>query len=118
MTLVDTSVWVEHLRKGNPQLKSLLYATEVVTHPFIIGELACGTMRNRDEILHYLGALPTARLAEHSEVLQLIENERLYGRGIGWVDAHLLAATLLSSCRLWTLDKQLFSIAASLNVSM
>lgn len=118
MILVDTSVWIDHLRYGNAQLKSLLYGGEVLTHPFIVGELACGSLQNRVEILRHLQALPESRLADHSEVLQLIEHEQLYGRGIGLVDAHLLASARISGCRLWTLDKQLALAAASLKIVM
>ena len=118
MILADTSVWIEHLRKGNSELQSLLHANEVLTHPFIVGELACGALQNRAEILQHLKALPEARLAEHHEVLQFIENQQLFGRGIGWVDAHLLASALLSGCRLWTLDKPLIAAAKALSISV
>ena len=118
MILVDTSVWIDHLRKGNPQLKSLLYENKVLVHPFIVGELACGSLRNRAEILRLLRALPEALLAQHHEVLSLIENERLYGRGIGWVDAHLLASALLSNSRFWAIDNRLSRVASFLHVSM
>jgi len=117
MILVDTSVWIAHLRRGHPRLKSLLYANDALTHPFVVGEMACGALRNRCEILRYLAALPQARLADHREVLRLIEDRKLYGRGIGWVDAHLLASALLSRCRLWTLDRRLALAAASLDIS-
>src|SRR4051794_18039972 len=103
MTLVDTSVWVQHLRAGNDELKSLLYNQRVVCHPFVLGELACGTLHNRQEIFRALKALPEARLAEHEEVLSLLEVRRLYGHGLGWVDAHLLSSALLTGCTLWTL---------------
>lgn len=118
MILVDTSLWIDHFRSGNPKLRSLLYANEVLTHPFVVGELACGALRNRAEILRHLKALPEARLADHHEVLRFVENEQLYGRGIGWVDAHLLASARLTGCRLWTLDKQLRLAAASLSLAV
>jgi predicted nucleic acid-binding protein len=117
MILVDTSVWIEHLRTGVSKLSSLLYDEQVFCHPFVIGELACRNLKNREEILTLLTALPRARVAEHREVLHLLETERLYGRGIGWIDAHLLASTLLSGCSLWTLDKSLRRTAAGLNIS-
>jgi predicted nucleic acid-binding protein len=117
MILVDTSVWIDHLRRDDPQLKALLLANEVLTHPFIIGEVACGSLQNRSEILQYLSALPEVRLAEHSEVLRLIEKEQLYHRGIGLVDAYLIASARLSHCRLWTRDKQLAAAAVALGIS-
>lgn len=118
MILVDTSVWIDHLRRGNNQLKSLLYENGVLAHPFIIGEIACESLRNRSEILRLLKALPEARLAEHNKVLILIENEHLYNRGIGWVDVHLLASALLTNTSFWTLDKKLSKVASSLRISM
>ena len=117
MILVDTSVWVDHLRAGNRALVSLLQGEEVLTHPFIIGELACGRMRNRRRILSLLGTLPSARVAGHDEVLALVDGHRLFGRGIGWIDAHLLASALLSHARLMTLDRRLSSLAAVLEIS-
>lgn len=117
MILADTSVWIDHLRRDNPQLKALLLANEVLTHPFVVGEIACGALHNRTEILQYLAALPEVHLAEHSEVLRLIEEEKLYRRGLGLVDAYLIASARLTGCRLWTLDKQLASAATSLGLS-
>lgn len=117
MTLVDTSVWVDHLRAGNRTLVSLLQDAEVLTHPFVIGELACGQMRNRREILTLLGTLPGAHVAEHDEVVAFVEEHRLFGRGIGWIDAHLLASALLSHARLITLDRRLSSLAARVGIS-
>lgn len=116
MTLVDTSVWVEHLRRGSPRLGALLRDEEVLSHPFVVGELACGNLRNRGEILTLLAALPEARVAEHHEVLHLVESARLFGRGLGWVDAHLLAAALMSRCGLWTLDRPLHRAAVTLGI--
>ena len=116
MILVDTSVWIEHLRAGSDRLRSLLFDEQVLCHPFIVGELACGTLRNRREILGMLRALPEAHLVEHEEVLSFLEARRLYGCRLGWVDAHLLASTLLTGCALWTFDKPLRRAAAALNV--
>jgi predicted nucleic acid-binding protein len=116
MILVDTSVWIEHLRAGNQRLKTLLFDEQVLCHPFVVGELACGTLQKRGEILSMLKALPKAQLLEHEEVLSFIEARRLHGRGIGWVDAHLLASALLTGCTLWTFDKPLRRAAAALNV--
>jgi len=117
MILVDTSVWIDHLRKGNERLKSLLLSDEVLSHPFVVGELACGDLRKRSAILKFLQELPVALVADHQEVLSLLEKERLYGCGIGWVDAHLLASARLSGAWLWTLDASLSMVAASLNIS-
>jgi predicted nucleic acid-binding protein len=114
MILVDTSVWIDHLRAGNRKLRSLLENAEVLTHPFVVGELACGTLRNREEVLTLLQALPEAQAAEHEEVMRVVERERLYDRGIGWIDAHLLASARLSSAALWTLDRRLSRITSAL----
>jgi predicted nucleic acid-binding protein len=116
MILVDTSVWIEHLRARNDRLRDLLFAEQVLCHPFIVGELACGSLRRRGEILSLLKALPEAKLLEHEEVLNFLDARRLYGRGIGWVDAHLLASTLLTGCTLWTFDKPLRRAAAALSI--
>jgi len=116
MILVDTSVWVRHLRSGSERLRALLEEEQVFCHPFVIGELACGMLRNRQEVLSLLKALPQARVAEHEEVLHLLVGRRLHGRGLGWVDAHLLASALLTGCTLWTLDKPLGRAAAALDI--
>lgn len=118
MILADTSVWVEHLRKGNPALVEGLQAGRVLTHPFVIGELACGNLRNRREVLDLLGRLPSAPAASHAEALNFLERRRLMGRGIGFVDVHLLAsAALAAPTRLWTLDKRLAAIARELQLA-
>ena len=117
MILVDTSVWIDHLRAGNRRLRSLLEEAEVLSHPFVVGELACGTLRNREELLTLLQALPEAQAAEHEEVIRVVEGERLYGRGIGWIDAHLLASARLSSASLWTFDRPLSKIASALDLA-
>lgn len=118
MILVDTSVWIAHFRTGNERLRGLLQEERVLTHPFVVGELSCGSIRHRVEILGLLKALPEARVAEHQEVLSFVENHRLYGRGIGWIDAHVLASALLSGCPLWTLDKKLSKVASTLKVAL
>ena len=117
MTLVDTSVWIDHLRAGNRILRSLLEIGEVLAHPLVVGELACGRLRNRVEILTLLQALPEAQIAEHEEVMRVVECEHLYGQGIGWIDAHLLASARLSRAALWTLDRHLSKIASQLNLT-
>jgi predicted nucleic acid-binding protein len=117
MVLVDTSVWIDHLRRREPVLAQLLSDGLVLMHPFVSGELACGSMQNRPSILSGLHALPSAELASNSEVLSLIEDRRLWGRGLGWVDTHLLASALLSNCAFWTLDVRLAKAAAELDLS-
>ena len=117
MILVDTSVWIDHLRHGNPKLKGLLLESRVLTHPFILGELACGSLQNRQGVMSLLRALPECICAEHDEVLALLENEQLHGRGIGWIDAHLLASARLSRSGLWTLDRRLARIASALGIT-
>jgi predicted nucleic acid-binding protein len=111
MILVDTSLWVTHLRKGHPDLVALLEEGKVSIHPFIIGELACGDLRNRSEILSLLCSLPVTVFAQHEEIMTFIESNRLMGKGLGYVDVHLLAATVLSDIRLWTEDKALASVS-------
>ena len=111
MILVDTSVWVEHLRHGPDRLTMLLQEGEVLIHPWVIGELACGHLRNRREVLELLQGLPAAVVASDAEVLLLIERNQLMGMGIGYIDAHLLASAKLSLCGLWTQDRRLAALA-------
>lgn len=116
--LVDTSVWVGHLRSGSEPLAALLNGERVLAHPMIIGELACGHLQRRAEILAWLAELPCAAVASHTEVLTLIDSRGLMGSGIGYVDAHLLAATMLSKpARLWTLDRRLGALTEDLGVA-
>ena len=107
MILVDTSVWVDHLRRGDRELVSALETGEVACHEFVIGELACGHISARAEILGLLAALPRAPVVEHEEVLAFIERHDLAGVGIGWLDAHLLASARLGRLELWTRDGRL-----------
>ena len=116
MVLVDTSVWVSHLRVGNPELERLLNDGDIVCHSFIIGELACGNLKNRAEILSLLNALRIIPPAEHEEVLQFIENYRLMGKGLGYIDMHLLTSALLNQVLIWTLDKKLREISLKLRL--
>lgn len=118
MILVDTSVWVDHLRRRNAALVRQLEEGFVLCHEFIIGELACGHLKNRREILSLLNELPRAVSARHEEVMTLLDSRNLFGMGIGWVDAHLMSSALLSQARFWTLDKKLGAVAASLGISM
>jgi predicted nucleic acid-binding protein len=115
--LVDTSIWVDHLRSGMPQLTAALQAGEVFIHPWVIGELACGNLRDRGRVLQLLQGLPAARVATPAEVLALIEQHQLMGRGIGFVDAQLLASAKLTHCTLWTQDRRLADLAQALGVS-
>lgn len=118
MILADTSVWIDHFRTGVAALSRALDDGEVLMHPFVLGELACGNFRNRDEALALLDELPRAREATHEEVVVMIERRRLMGRGIGYVDAHLLAATAITpEARLWTHDRRLSRVADELKLS-
>ena len=114
MILVDTSVWIDHLRGGNRGLRTLLEQGEVLCHPLIIGEVACGTLRKRDEVLSLLDDLPKAVVAQHDEVLEFLNQWRLYGKGIGWIDLHLLASAQLSGVSLWTADNRLRIVASDM----
>ena len=104
MVIVDTSIWVDHLRTGNKHLEKLLFDAEVICHEFIIGELACGNLKNRSEILTLLQALPHAPTIDHQEFLHFIDMHQLMGRGIGLVDIHLLASAQLANVSIWTAD--------------
>jgi predicted nucleic acid-binding protein len=111
MVLVDTSVWVSHFRETHAGLVCLLNDGEVGCHPFIVGELACGNLKNRTTILSLLEALPMAIAVEHEEVLTFIESHDLMGKGLGYIDVHLLASAVLTGLPLWTLDKKLERVA-------
>jgi len=117
MVLVDSSVWIAHLREGNSAMADLLMKELVLMHPFIRGELACGNLKDRITLLSDLSTLPQAHRASDAEVMHLIDARKLWGRGLGWIDAHLLAAALVSRCRFWTLDKRLRTAAADLELS-
>jgi predicted nucleic acid-binding protein len=116
--LVDTSVWIEHLRSGDSRLMELLEGRQVLAHPFVVGELALGNIKRRAMILDALGNLPRASVASDDEVLGLIEGRSLFGLGIGYVDVHLLASALLSDdASLWTRDRRLNDVAQRLGVA-
>ena len=118
MILVDTSIWIDHLQRTAADLVALLENAEVCVHPMIIGELALGSLRDRSVILSLLDDLPGIPVATHAEVLQLIESHALYGTGLSFIDAHLLAALRLSStAKLWTRDRRLESAAKRLGVA-
>jgi hypothetical protein len=115
MILVDTSVWIDHLRDGDETLASLLHGSSVLMHPFVVGELACGNLRHREPVLGLLQKLPPATVATDTEVWFFIERHLLMGQGIGYIDAHLLASASLSdTARLWTRDTRLRKVAAEL----
>lgn len=117
MVLVDTSVWIDHLRTGHRRLATLLDAAEVLSHPYVLGELACGNLGNREEILDLLQALPKAFVLDEDEFLFFVERHGLMGLGIGFVDVHLLASARLSTASLWTKDRRLKTAAARLGIS-
>lgn len=117
MILVDTSVWVDHLRRGDAALADALQQGQVAMHPFVVGELACGSLRDRAELLGLLQALPALTVATYEEVLHFIEAHALMGRGLGYVDVHLLAAARLADTLLWTRDKRLASMAADMQIA-
>lgn len=115
MILVDSSVWVDHLRSGDAELVTLLNSLQVLIHPFVLGELACGNLKQRTEVLTLLKDMPSIKVATDDEVLYFIERHALMGKGIGYVDAHLLAAVVLADgVQLWTRDKRLRGVAESL----
>ena len=116
MVLVDTSVWIDHFRKQSKQLVSLLEEEEVVMHPFVLGELACGNLQNRREIIALLHAIPSVTQANDDEVLFFIERHALMGRGVGLIDLHLAASCHMDSCLLWTRDRRLKSIAEEMDI--
>jgi predicted nucleic acid-binding protein len=117
--LVDTSIWIDHLRRGHPSLITALELGRVLIHPFVVGELACGTLNRRAEILTLLRELPPAPVATDDEALEFIERRGLMGRGIGYVDVHLLASVALAGdARLWTRDKRLAAVASELALAV
>ena len=117
MVLVDTSVWVSHFREMHAELANLLNDGEVACHPSIVGEIACGILKNRTIILSLLEALPTVVAAEHEEVLAFIESHSLMGKGLGYIDVHLLVSAALSRLPIWTFDKKLDQVADILGVT-
>jgi hypothetical protein len=118
MILVDSSVWIDHIARGEPVLQSLLIQREVCIHPHIIGEIALGSLANRDEVLADLKLLPSVGVATHEEVMSFLDRGRLFGMGIGFVDLHLLSAVRLAEgTRIWTRDKRLLQACLKLDVS-
>ncbi len=118
MILVDTTVWIDHLRSGEPALVTALEGGQVLMHPYVLGEFACGNLKNRKEVLRLLGDLPSAPTAMEPEVLDFIERRALMGRGIGYIDVHLLASTALAGdARMWTRDRRLAAAATELELA-
>ncbi len=117
MTLVDTSIWVNHFRKGDATLLQLLTDGDAGMHPFIVGELACGNLKHRAATLDDLARLPQTPVASETEVSRLLESSRLWGKGLGWVDLHLLAAAKLSGWALFTADRALMHAASAIGVA-
>jgi hypothetical protein len=116
--LVDTSIWVDHLRAGDARLAEALDRAAVFVHPFIVGELACGLLRNRSELLRLLRGLPGVPAASDDEALDFIERHRLMGRGVGYIDVHLLVSAALSGgARIWSRDRRLAEVAAELDLA-
>lgn len=119
MILVDTSVWIDHLRSNEPRLVELLNVRRVLTHPFVTGELACGNIKNRETVLRLMRDLPFSPIVSDEEALFFIEQHSLMGRGVGYVDVHLLAATSLAGvARLWTRDKRLAAVVQTMNLAL
>ena len=116
MVLVDTSVWVRHLREGDSDLEQLLNNGELMCHPYIVGELACGNMKNRHEVISLLQLLPLATLARHEEILQFIEMNHLMGKGLGYIDIHLAASAVLSGVPILSYDKKLNEVSEGLGI--
>ena len=116
-TLVDTSVWIDHFRVDSPALRRLLEEELVLCHPLVIGELACGNLKHRSKVLESLTVLPATPTIEYDELLTFIETHKLFGQGLGWIDVHLLASTLLQQVTLWTFDQSLRHTAKKLRCS-
>jgi len=116
MILADTSIWVDHLRRGNPELGVLLVEGEVACHSFVIGELACGNLKNRGEVLSLLHALPSVPTIDQDEFLAFVEHNHLAGRGLGLVDIHLLASARIAGVLLWTADRALEQVGAQMRL--
>jgi predicted nucleic acid-binding protein len=118
LILVDTSVWVDHLRRGDAQLVDLLESNAVIMHPFVVGEIACGSLADRALTLDLLLNLPAALVAEPDEALIYLDQHSLHGKGIGYVDVHLLASAAISGAKLWTRDKRLRQVAGELGCAL
>ena len=116
MILVDTSFWVNHLRRHDAVLAAHLEAGEVLCHPYVIGEIGLGLLKQRREVLELLAALPSALIVSHDEAMAFVEQRRLAGLGVGWVDVHLAASAVVSRAKLWTADRRLADVARRLRL--
>jgi len=116
--LVDTSVWIDHVRRPEPQLIALLADNEVDTHPFVIGELACGHLRPRAELAVLMQDLPSLPTVDHNEAMLFLQQHRLHQSGVGWIDVHLLASTMLARTSLWTRDRHMATVARGLRIEL
>jgi predicted nucleic acid-binding protein len=114
--LVDTSIWVNHLRRHDAVLAAHLEAGEVLCHPYVIGEIGLGVLKQRREVLELLAALPSASMVSHDEAMTFVEQRRLAGLGVGWVDIHLAASAVVSRAKLWTADRRLANVARVLRL--
>jgi predicted nucleic acid-binding protein len=117
MILVDTSIWIDHFRKSDEDLVGLLNSNQAMIHSMVIGEIALGQLKRREIVLSSLRELPAAKVANEEEVMAFIDEAKLFGSGIGYIDAHLLASARLSDVNLWTRDKELLAVARRLGLS-
>lgn len=117
MILADTSIWIEHFRKNERQLANLLLENRVCIHPMIIGEIACGSLRQRGEVLPLLKLLPFIEVASYDEVMHFVDKRRVFGQGVGWIDVNLLASCLIAGVTIWTNDKSLRKVAQTLDLA-
>lgn len=118
MILADTSIWIDHLRGGDAVMTVQLERGSIAMHPFVLGEIALGSLKSRAELLQLLEALPGTLVASDAEVMHMVDERALFGRGLGWVDVHLLAATLLTpGLRLWTRDRRLHAVAEEIGLA-
>jgi predicted nucleic acid-binding protein len=117
VVLVDTSVWINHFKSGNNYLSDLLLRQKVLVHPFVVGELACGSLKNREIILQYLDDLPKSLCPDHDEAINFLNARELYSKGLGWIDINLLLSTIYSESKLWTMDQRLRAIAIKSGVN-
>jgi predicted nucleic acid-binding protein len=116
--VADTSVWIDHFRRRSEQLAARLDEGVIAVHECVIGELTCGRLQQRMQVLQLMRAMPAVPTASFEEVLHLVERRKLMGRGIGWTDAHLLAGCMLGRARLWSLDARLMRVAAELEIAL
>ncbi len=118
MILADTSIWIDHLRGGDAVMTEQLERGSIAMHPFVLGEIALGSLKSRAELLQLLEAMPRTLVASDAEVMHMVDERALFGRGLGWVDVHLLAATLLTpGLRLWTRDRRLHAVAEEIGLT-